>query len=392
VSRLTISEREKTLLEPGASEMRVLHLRSSGGMLGAENVVLELAKESSTFGYEGIVGALKNMEDPTPEFITVAESRGLKTKIFECACSFDIRAALNIKKFINNHQVKILHCHGYKEDVFGLVTRAGRISKIATNHLWKTSTLKAKCYCLMDALIIRSYDRIVGVSDEIVQGMNNVGIRNAFKIANGIDCARFNIKPVDAAFVKKYNLQTSDFVLGMISSLSYEKNHQAVFKAISGMDKPNLKLLIVGSGYLDKDLRKQVEEMGLSERVVFTGTLSNVTDVLSVVKVFLLPSLSEGLPMALLEAMASGKAVVASNVGEVGNVVEHHVNGLLVERNNIDELRSAIEFFFENKEKISEYGCAARSRVVAKFSSKIMAQNYCKIYDSMLSSVASMEK
>ncbi len=362
----------------------VLHLRSSGGFLGAEHVVIELAKESYAFGYEGIVGALKNVEDPTPEFIAVADSYGLRTKIFECHGSFDIRVASKIKKFIKTHQIKILHCHGYKEDAFGLTARTG-IPKVATNHLWKTSTLKAKCYCLIDVLVIRFYDRIVGVSDEIVQGMSKVGIRSAFKISNGIDCNRFTVKSKDADLAEKYNLESDDFVLAMISSLSYEKNHQAAFKALSTIDNPKVKLLIVGSGYLENDLKKQVEALDLSQRVVFTGALSNITDVLSIVNVFLLPSLSEGLPMALLEAMASGKAVVASNVGEVGNVVEHHVNGLLVERNNIDELRAAIEFFFENQEKVRQYGRAARRTVEARFSSKIMAQNYCRVYDSLFS-------
>lgn len=371
------------MIESGKADIRVLHLRSSGGMLGAENVVLELARESRAFGYEGIVGALKNVNDPIPEFISVAKSRGLRTMIFECDGSFDFRVALKIKKFMNSNHVKILHCHGYKEDVFGLIAGKG-VPKMATNHLWKISNFKAKCYCLIDSLAIRSYDRIVGVSDDIIQGMRKIGVRHAFKIANGVDCLRFNIKPIDTDFALKYKLQPTDFVLGMISSLSYEKNHQAALDAISGIENPNLKLLIVGSGKLDDSLRKRVKEKGLSNRVVFTGGVSDVTPVLSVLSVFLLPSLSEGLPMALLEAMASGKAVVASKVGEIGNVVEHGVSGLLVGKNNLHELRSAIEFFLKNQEKVHEYGRAARDVVESKFSSNIMAHKYSRIYDSML--------
>jgi len=85
--------------------------------------------------------------------------------------------------------------------------------------------------------------------------------------------------------------------------------------------------------------------------------------------------------MALLEAMASDKATVASDVGKIGNVIEHSVNGIFV--NNSDELRLAVEFFFDNQEKIGEYGRAARKAVVAKFSSRTMVKNYCEIYDYM---------
>ncbi len=375
---------KKIFKEPDENKMRVLHLRSSGGMLGAERVIIELAKESLTFGYEGIIGALKNVDDPTPEFLSMAESYGIQTKIFECNRSFDIGTALNIKEFIENKNVKILHCHGYKENFYGLMAGRG-IPKVATNHLWKTSTLKAKFYCVLDAFAIRFYNKIIGVSDEIVQQMHHIGINRAFKIANGIDCQQFNIKPESPSFRKKYSLRPDDFVLGMISSLSYEKNHQAALSALFDINHPKLKLLIVGSGALENDLKKKVKELGLQKKVVFTGAMSNISDALSAITIFLIPSLNEGLPMALLEAMASGKAVVASNVGEIGNVVEHHKNGLLIETHDDRALGSSIKFYLENQKKVGEYGNAARLTVERKFTSEIMAHSYCKVYDSLLS-------
>ena len=361
----------------------ILHLRSSGGMLGAENVIIEIIKESRNFGYEGIIGIIKNTSDPVPDLLLVAESQGIQTKVFECRWSFDINTVREIRIFLKKHTIKILHCHGYKENFYGFFANS-KIPKIATNHLWKGSNFKAKSYCLIDSLIIRSFDGIVGVSDEIVDNMRKIGITKSFKISNGIDCKKFDIRPKTNTLLEKFNIKSTDFVLGMISSLTYEKNHQAALEAIYKIHNPKLKLIIVGSGKLDNQIRRQVDKLGLSHQVIFTGSLLYINDVLSVIDVFLLPSLKEGLPMALLEAMASGKAVIASDVGDIKKVIIHNINGLLIKNNDIGNLVESINFFIMNQNKIYEYGYAARRTVHSMFSSKIMAENYCILYGSLI--------
>jgi glycosyltransferase involved in cell wall biosynthesis len=238
---------------------------------------------------------------------------------------------------------------------------------------------------IVDMFVIRHYDRVIGVSDDIVEGMRKLCVGKLSKIANGVDSSRFHISRSGKECLGKYGIESGDFVVGMVSSLTAEKNHHSALEAISLIDKPHVKLLIVGVGELFKDLRKKVVDCGLTDRVFFAGALPDVTEVMSAIDVFLMPSLREGLPMALLEAMASGKAVVASNVGDIGNVIDHKVNGLLMKKTSIEKIKSSIEWYLENPEKILQHGKSARRTVVERYSCKRMVQNYCTEYRAMTS-------
>ena len=116
------------------------------------------------------------------------------------------------------------------------------------------------------------------------------------------------------------------------------------------------------------------------------GTQNKVVDYLSIIDIFVLPSLTEGLPMALLEAMACGKAIIGSRVGEIPKVLQHKQDGILVAPNNLEELVSAIQYLYCNHNLMHEYGNSARCKVEMLFSSKIMAKQYCDLYDSFFNS------
>ncbi|MCI5140167.1 MAG: glycosyltransferase [Candidatus Electrothrix sp. ATG1] len=116
----------------------------------------------------------------------------------------------------------------------------------------------------------------------------------------------------------------------------------------------------------------------------FVGRRSNINEILSVVDVFLLPSLMEGLPMALLEAMACGKAVIVSRVGENANVVENNMSGILVESGDVAGLADAMQLMIKRNGVRKELGQQAREVVKNKYSSEIMTYNYCHLYDQLL--------
>ena len=367
-----------------ANNINVLHLRSSGGLLGAENVILEIAKNSKNFGYNSIIGAIKDYKDPIPDFLEVAKKKyRLDTLLLENRRILDLNCASALRKYVVQNNIKLLHCHGYKEDYFAVLSRVS-IPKIATNHLWKNTTFKLRVYRLIDALFLRLFDRVVGVSDELAQEMKKLGISNVNKIANGVDVERFTIASKSALMLERFNIDPDAIVLGMVSSLTPEKNHKVVLDALANIRDPEVKLLIVGDGPQDAVLRRKATEMNLQQSVIFAGRQENIPEILSIVDIYLLPSIAEGLPISLLEAMACGKAVVASRVGENEKVITHKENGLLVEPGNLSELINCIEFFLKEKTLIREYGIKARRTVESNFSSNVMAGNYCKVYSELL--------
>jgi glycosyltransferase involved in cell wall biosynthesis len=362
---------------------RVLHLRSSGGLFGAENVIIEISKFSKNYGYTPIIGAINNVDDSYPEFLKLASELNIKTSLFETRGKIDFRCARSINRFVDDNKINIIHTHGYKENFYAILANCS-LPKIATNHLWKGKSLKSRYYCLLDTFLIRFCDKIVGVSDEIVEHMNGLGIKNTYKVSNGIDIEKFVSIPKNRELQNKYNINDDDFVLGMISSLSLEKNHKVVLEAIKLIENDTIKLIIVGDGPLRIELENRVSCLGLKERVIFAGQQINIDEHLSLIDIFLLPSLTEGLPMALLEAMSCGKAIIASSVGEVPKVVDHGINGYLIDPNDCTCLAELINKLYKDGSHLSVIGSCARKTVESKFSSQRMASEYCLLYDSLI--------
>lgn len=358
---------------------RVLHLRSSGGVYGAENVIIEIAKNSFRYGWESVIGAINHINDPYPLFLKNAAQYGIETVLFQSRRQIDFICCKEINDFCKNNDISIIHSHGYKENFFSLISRSS-IPRIATNHLWKGASIKSRFYCFSDAIFIRFFNEVVGVSDNIIEQMKKYRIKNVHKIPNGIDTQKYISKQKSKFFMNEYGLTDSDLVLGMVSSLSFEKNHQLVIKALKQIHYPGLKLLIVGNGALKDDITSLIHQTGLTDKVVLTGTEENIVDVLSVIDIFLLPSLVEGLPIALLEAMACEKPVIASKVGEIPNVIQNKENGILVEPGNLQQLIDAINKLICDKELRHNLTKLARDTVINTYSSNKMAFEYCELY------------
>ncbi len=376
----------------------VLHLRSSGSFLGAESVIIEIAKYSSAFGFQSIIGGIKNDKDPYPEFLTYAQELNIETVLFDGKGRIDFKRAQKIGNYINENNINILHCHGYKDDFYGIISLT-RIPKVATNHLWKTTRThlwkipytRARIYAMLDALFLRFFDKVIGVSHEIVDKMNRYGIKNTIVIPNGVDTTKFDMRSKSFDLLTKFGFDKESIIIGMISSLTEEKGHKYAIEALHyiKLDFPKAKLLIIGDvlpGFekYEIGIKRQVKELGLDNYVVFAGKQKDIPNILSIIDIFLLPSLKEGLPMALLEAMSSGKAVIATHVGEIPNVINHYKSGLLIAPSNTIELKNEILNLLKNREYIITLGKAARETVVDRYSSKNMTQRYCQIYSSLM--------
>lgn len=366
-------------------DKKILHIRSSGGILGAENVIIEIGKHSPEFGYHSIIGAIKNLGDPDPEFLNIARDYDIKTVVFEARRSLDPFLVGKIQRFIKDHSVDLLHCHGYKEDFYGILTPV-RISKVATNHLWKRGTPRSKLYALIDMLLLHFFDQVFGVSSEIVEEMRSYMIPNPIMIANGVDVDRFQQSEKSLDLSKGMGIYPNHIVLGMVSSLTPEKGHMLAIQALRDIVRefPEIKLLIIGEGALKSEIESQVEKFGLGDCVTLLGKRLDIPDILSIIDVFLIPSYKEGLPMALLEAMSAGKAVIATRVGENVNVITHKKNGLLIDPGDSNQLKTAMLELIRNRDLVRSLGTSAREEVKANYSSRNMTKKYCEIYTKVM--------
>ena len=369
---------------------KVLHLRSSGGLLGAENVILELTKHSEEYGYSPIVGALHDEGDPIPEFLEYAETQGIETQLFTAKSKIDHSCIKNIRSYCKKEHIDLLHTHGYREDIFGLLAMP-RMKKVATNHLWKNTNRSLRMYAWIDSLALRFYNQIIAVSDSVLNDMKGKGLplKKMHMLSNGIDLSRFTAtssEQVKRQLKEELNVPQDKTLITMISSLTTEKGHTTALEAMKQLSKThdNFHLLIVGDGPERQSLESLSESFELDSFVTFAGKRYDVPNILEISDIFLLASYIEGLPMAMLEAMASGKAIVATHVGDVAMALEEQ-SGKVIKPNDSDGIVQALSEFLESDNIRNTYGHRARMRVENHFSSKTMTEKYCEIYNTVTS-------
>lgn len=365
---------------------KVLQLRCTGQLLGAERVILELGKELPALGYESIVGVPVEEGMPEPELVSAAKALGYQVVVFPISGAFDLSALKAVKKYVQDNNIAIVHSHGYREDLYALKSRSAA-KLVATNHLWKRTDWKLSLYAKLDAFLLKFFHHVVAVSKPVKIDMLKEGLkdRNITLVQNGIDTSHYAQQHDTAAVRSSLGIAEEATVLATLSSLTGEKAIDVAIKAFAALPEQSnkLTLLVIGDGPERESLEALANTLGCSDRVVFAGRRKDISALLSCVDLFILSSLAEGLPMALLEAMASGCAVVATSVGDVADVVDGDV-GRLIPAGDAQALTNAIAEIVYDSAALKTYGQAAKSRIEQRFSSKAMAAGYAAIYSNVL--------
>jgi glycosyltransferase involved in cell wall biosynthesis len=172
--------------------------------------------------------------------------------------------------------------------------------------------------------------------------------------------------------------------------LTPKKGHEHLLRALALVRERGIacSLVLAGDGAERERLEHLRDELGLAGQVQFLGAVSNVADVLAAVDVFVLPSVIEGLPLALLEAMLAGKAVIATSVGGVPEVVRAGVNGLLVPPASPRELADAVAALSESPEQRALLGAAARDTIERGFTESVYLESLTAVYLELVGSLA----
>jgi sugar transferase (PEP-CTERM/EpsH1 system associated) len=232
-------------------------------------------------------------------------------------------------------------------------------------------------------------DRFIPVSADLDAWLDRV-VRipraKTLFIKNGVDTDKF--APGGAAATDS-PWSRDDIVIGTVARIQDVKNHRGLIDAFSRLraDRPDLaprlKLTIVGDGPLMAAVRRQVDELGLSDHVWLPGARKDIAALLHSFSVFALPSLAEGTPVSMLEAMACGLPVVASRVGGIPEVLDDGVQGLLVPVGDVDALAGAMARYAGDALLRAGHGRAGRARVEVAFSMHAMLHAYGALYDDL---------
>jgi glycosyltransferase involved in cell wall biosynthesis len=364
--------------------VKVLQLISSGGYYGAENMLLNLCASQEQSGCENSLLLFYNVHIPNVEFYERARRRGLSVRMVHCNGRADWRAVRQIEEYIQEDGIDLVHTHGYKADLYGYLA-AWRCHKpvVATCHNWVGGTAALGIYNHLDRMALKKFNALAAVSDKVAQRLLAFGVpaEKIKTIANGIDVTAFE----RAEPLPLLNAEGST-VVGVVARLDLQKGFEYLLQAARKLCKTfsGLKIVIVGDGPDRDAIEEMIEQYGLQSNVILAGQQSNMPGVYAAMDIFVLPSLNEGLPMTILEAMAASKPVIATRVGAIPSVIKDGENGLLVDPRDSEGLRNAIANLLGDAERRRRMGDQAHALVSRGYTSEAMALKYREMYEEVL--------
>jgi len=373
------------------NKIRVMHLVACwpNKIYGGEAAALALARKADKDRFYSVIACLKDPRAVTLPLMDKAISLGIPAETVYLKWRFDPLAAFRLKKLLHKYNIAVLHCHGYKADVVGfLASRLIKVRLVSTCHGWWPNTPKLKFYNFIDMTVLRFFDAVVAVSPQILSALANRKIypSKLDVIQNGIDVTSFSAATYREKIKKDLGIKEGDIVVGSVGRLTGEKGINYLLEAASKIKIkiPNAVFVIVGEGTMKDYLVDYARKLDVSDKVLFAGYREDIDKILSALDIFVMPSLTEGLPLALLEAMAAGKPVIASNVGGIPMIIDNGKTGILVKPKNPDQIERAISSLIGDKRYSDTIAENGRKFVENNFSLAVTAKKYEELYSKLL--------
>jgi glycosyltransferase involved in cell wall biosynthesis len=319
------------------------------------------------------------------------QQEGFPVEVLSRRPGLDLRCAWRLGRFLRRERVDVLHAHQYTPFFYAM---AGRLPTIRppilfTEHGREHPDYPRRKRILFNRVMLRRRDRVVAVGDAVRHALvANEGIpdRRIEVIYNGIDAHRFAGHYRDRAEVRReLGLGTAEPVIVQVARLDHLKDHQTALRCLARVvrETPAARLILVGDGPEEAAIRTQVEQLGLVRSVMFLGLRRDVARLLQAADLFLLSSVSEGIPLAAIEAMCAGLPVVSTQVGGTSEVVCDGQTGLLTPAGDDASLAAAILRLHWNPDLRRRLGENGRLRARTFFSEDQMARKYLAHYEQM---------
>jgi sugar transferase (PEP-CTERM/EpsH1 system associated) len=366
------------------TKYNILHVTFSLGMGGLENLVLELLTRLDKDRFTPALCTLQS----AGKLQEVFEKRGIPVHVLEKREGLDVSLPFRLARLIREKNIDIVHSHNYAPWLY-----AGGAAKVLndrplvhTEHSRVPGTQHSALWG--ERLVSRVTDLTVAdcaYVHEFLLTTVEVRAHKSRVIYNGIDTDKYH-SSVDVASKREELSLTPDVpVAGIVARLVPVKHHVALLEAFKIVVRalPTAQLLIVGDGELRGELEEYVKELGIVPNVRFLGTRFDIPELLRIMDVVTLTSLSEGFSLALLEAMAAEAPVVASDVGGNSEIVVNGKTGFIVPVRDPVKLADALLMLLKDRALARRMGGAGYRRVMEQFDLSKMASEYENVYTKL---------
>lgn len=298
---------------------------------------------------------------------------------------YDLSLLWRLVAWLRSENVKIVHTHLFTADTYGRIAAklAGIQGIFSTKH--NTNLWPSRIHLIIDWLLSWITTRVIGCTKEVAETLHRAYFpaNRILAISNGIDLGRFqNDGPSKTMVRAKWNIPSDTLLLALIGRLHPQKGHDDLIEVLARLRDEKIKFccLFVGSGDLRQALKIKIKNHNLETSIILAGQRNDIPLILRALDIFVMPSRWEGLPIALLEAMACACPVVASAVGGIPSVIQDGINGLLVPPSDQDALYQALHRLLLDREIRLSLGRAGEETVRQHYNAATTAQAYETLY------------
>lgn len=378
--------------------MKILYTLNSANPGGMEQHVLDLVSQLSSRGHAVYVWC------PDGPLSTRFEDLGAQVVNISIRNDLDFGYILALSRFLRKEKIDVLHAHEPKAVINSLIAGVFSHTKVRVTHThtpiseWQINPAKKAFDVFVNSFFVNIFSTVeIALTESRKKVKQAEGIFGGkLKVfPNGVDVSRFSVSDVirqkyRQEVLGRHNISTNSFVFGNIGRITREKGHFVFLEGFSKflqmahVDKDNVSLLIVGGGALEAELKEEVSNLGLDEKVLITGRFSEEDKVkyYSALDCFVFPSLAEGFGIVLLEAMANGLPILCSDLEVLQEVGDGTV--LFFEKGNSVDLSEMLMSVYQRKDTINRIGNAALERVRSLYTIEKFGGNYESFYKELL--------
>jgi sugar transferase (PEP-CTERM/EpsH1 system associated) len=366
----------------------ICHVIHALGVGGAEVLVNQMIRRMQK-DFRCIVAVL----DEIGEIGTRLQEDGFIVEHLHRQPGIDRGCATRLRQFADREGAEILHAHQCTPFFQAMLSRGltGRRPVVFTEHGRHFPDTPSRKRAIVNRMLLKRCDRLFGCGAAVRQALiNNEGLPESRVevIYNGVDLKALS-KPTAGAresIRAEFGYSANDFVAVQVARLHELKDHQTALRAVdeARQNIPGLRLLLAGDGDQRSAIEQTIRERGLEQTVTLAGTRKDIADLLSASDVFLLSSISEGIPLTVIEAMAARRPVVSTAVGGLPELIEHGVSGMLAPSGDASSLAASLVQLYQNADLRNQMAEVAAGRAQEKFSLQGMLNSYRDVYYDVL--------
>lgn len=351
--------------------------------------IIQLLRNQQSNRYSYVVFAFSYRKPKSTEFIDAVRSAGHDIRLLPQRFNCDPTAIFEAIRIARQEKVALVQSHGYKSHLVAMtLSKYLNMPWFAMTHGWTNENWKIRLYRHLERFLLKRADVAGTVSPPLFNEIVRLrGIRSPSRlILNAVDIEDIEGDRTGTDVRVAFSIPANRTVLGVFGRLSPEKGVLEVLEAFQlvNQEQSHLVLMYVGDGPQRSELTQRMTELGIERKVIFAGYQEKMLGFYKAIDILVIPSLSEGLPNVMLEAMAVGIPVISTRVGAIPDVIQHGKTGWLVDPGDMVELAQQVCEVAKVPSQWQAVSQAALNGLYPRYSALSRADAFAAVYDELL--------